>query len=110
MPATYTSYYAISEGNKQETPASSQRSSASSASQNQGRRSSLAKFFDSFRPADEATTQTGIYSPLVKKGPFFSRKQSSEEQKARDERHLRQGKNMEINMTPEMRDFIRAAA
>ncbi|RMZ89398.1 hypothetical protein DV736_g3390, partial [Chaetothyriales sp. CBS 134916] len=107
MPATYTSYYAISEGNKQAKRAS-HRSATSPATQNQGRRSSLTKFFNSLRSVDGATAPTGIYTPIIKKGPLFSRRRSAEEQKARDERRLGEGKD--IDMTAEMRDMIRAAA
>ncbi|RMD41976.1 hypothetical protein DV735_g3167, partial [Chaetothyriales sp. CBS 134920] len=45
------------------------------------RSSSLSKFIDSFRPIDEAAKPTGIYTPIIKRGSLFSRKQSSEHEK-----------------------------
>jgi hypothetical protein len=76
----------------------------SSNGQREQHKSSFTRFLHSFRPADEVSTPTGVYSPVIKRGSLFSRRSSQEEK----ERRVAAGKD--IKMSREMRDLVRGAA
>lgn len=83
---TYAGYYYLVQADKEARRAESRSNSAvsteSSVADSQPRRNSaslLKKFLDQLRPIDETITPSGIYSPIIKKGPLFQELRPADE-------------------------------
>ncbi|KAJ9613542.1 hypothetical protein H2200_003484 [Cladophialophora chaetospira] len=79
----YAGYYNLSQAEKStqssrrvsQESASSDKSTSSSTSQKI--KSGFKKFLEELRPTTEVLTPAGLYSPIIKRGDLFTRKQST---------------------------------
>lgn len=83
----YAGYYNLSQAGKTSSEQSPRRvskestSRAESTSSVQKIKSGLKNVLEQLRPTTEPLTPAGIYSPIIKKGPLFSRQQSTSSSK-----------------------------
>ena len=76
----YAGYYNLSQADNasRRASANSTASSTKEETPNTSRRSSIKKLLDQLKPIEKPVTPAGIYSPMIAKGPLFTRRKSEE--------------------------------